>query len=233
MVRGLVLQFCSSTCSLITGVALACSSANAQQVLLRGQLVGADTKKPLANVIISASSKTRPPRRVQVRTGLDGSFVVPAELGLPYALCSEAVGTYISTCAFSKPATVIAKHNTQPILLSAPAGIRIRVQIHDPGRRIRVSRTPQLFADPLDLCVYAEESTTRTRIPLAINSQTQEGFEYQAVIPATRVWRLAMSSVRFQLIQSAGRPYVANSSISSTAVNAVGEFLAVFSIIDK
>jgi hypothetical protein len=225
---GLRLSFPVS--SLLVAVGMSCSSVNAEQINMRGQLVDADTRQPIANAIISATSKTRQLLRVDTMTAPDGSFVLPVESGLPYAVCSRSVGRYISTCTFSKPVTAIANSEAKPVLIAAPAGIRVRVKIQDPARRIPVSRVPASTTDPLDLLVYAEDSITSTRVPFPVTKVDANGFEVVVVMPATRSWRLAMSSVRHALIDAAGRRYMPDSAILASRSEAGGEHVVVFSV---
>jgi hypothetical protein len=235
-VQAVVLRLCICFAFLFTDITTGASPGN-QPALLHGQLIAADTKKPIANAVVSATSKTRPPRTVKVRTAADGSFALPVESGLPYALCSDSAGKYVSTCTFSKPVTAVlntavSNNAARPILLSASPGIQMRLQIHDPGRRVRVSRLPRLSADPLDLLVYAEENTTRTRVAVPISKEMPDGFEYTAVIPALPTWRLSVNSARLKLIASTGSQSSINDGVPVPPASDA-EVLTVFSIAGK
>jgi hypothetical protein len=218
-----------SYASLVFGIVFLsmCPHIGAQTVNLSGQLVAEDSLQPLSRVMIVATSLTRPPTVIETLTGSDGRFSFAATAGYPYRLCSGPTGNYADSCKFSKSIVVTASADMPAIRMTAPAGIRMRVRIVDADGLLR---SPQ--ADPLVLHVFAEEKTTRTRIPLQVVSSASlsHAVEASVVIPTSMSWNIAMSSIRGQLFDASGNAYQSDTAIPRPAGDVGNEFLAIFSL---
>jgi hypothetical protein len=205
---------------------------SAQTGTLNGQLLAEDTEQPLPAVAIIATSLTKPLRSIEATTGSDGRFSVKVVPGISYRLCSAATGRYAESCQFSKPVIVKAGPDMATVAMKAPAGIRIRVRIVDSDGLLRSPQGGFVAPDPLLLLVFAEETITRTRIPLQLgpSSTTASAFEASVVIPISMQWNVAMSSVRATLLNSGGNAYQSDAPISRPVSYGDGEFLAVFTL---
>lgn len=224
----------ASCASLVFGIALLsmCPHVSAQTVNLSGQLVAEDSLQPLSQVMIVATSLTRPPRVIETLTGPDGRFSFAATAGYPYRLCSGSTGNYADSCKFSKPIEVKASANMPAIRMTALAGIRMRVRVVDADRLLRSPQGTLVAADPLVLHVFAEEKITRTRIPLQVvaSASVSNAVEASVVIPTSMSWNMAMSSIRGQLFDARGNAYQSDTAIPRPASDVGNEFLAVFSL---
>lgn len=201
----------------------------AQSVALTGRLLAEDTKGPLPGVAITAIAMPKPLRMITTTTGPDGGFTINAKPGVSYRLCSAATGRYAASCPFSKPLTVQAGTAPAPVEMTAPAGIRMRIRILDPGRLLSSGAA---LRDPLLLHVFAEEEITRTHIPLPLapSSSISNAYEAAVVIPISMNWNVAMSSVRAKLFDPAGNAYRSNAPIPRPNDYGTGEYLAVFTL---
>ncbi len=204
----------------------------AQPMTLRGQLVDADTKQPVGNVSVTATSRSKDVRVFQAKTVADGTFSIPVEAGVGYAVCSESGGRYTSSCVFGKTVYVGPASPQQPLQLTASTGVPVRITVTDAAKAVTVTTDPLLWVDPLDLIVYVQESITRTRISLPLSSQSPQGFEYAAIIPRGTTWPLAMSSARHSIVdQKSSQVYRPDTPIPYTqSLNAAGESTAAFSL---
>jgi hypothetical protein len=196
-------------------------------VELKGRLMAADSPRPIANATVTAISTTRPPKVVEVTTRGDGTFAFVGTVGYSYRICSESIGNYVDSCLFSKPLSITATDNPDLIRLTAIRGIRVRIQVIDANNILNISRGTRIIVDPLDLLVYAEDAITRTRIPLAAVSAASQRVDYSAAIPAGANWKVAMNTVRAQVVDTLGRPYTPDTPIARTAIN---EVVAAFSL---
>ena len=209
---------------------LMCSHVQAQTVTLTGQLVAEDSLQPLPHATITATSYTRPLKIVETTTTLDGRFTMEVTAGYLYRLCSGATSNYADTCRFAKPIEVRASAITQAVRMTAPVGIRMRVRIIDADGLLRSLQ--DAASDPVLLHVFADESITRTRMPLQIvpSATVANAFEAATVIPTSLRWDVGMSSVRAQLYDGNGSVYQSNNPIPRPASYGVEEFLAVFTL---
>ena len=204
---------------------------SAQTVTLNGQLLADDTKRPLPEVAITAMSLTKPVSVIKTTTGPDGGFTIKATPGVSYRLCSAATGRYAESCQFSKPVMVKVGSDLATVQMTAPAGIRMRVRIVDSDGLLRSPDGSFVAPDPLLLHVFAEEELRRTHIPLQLEpSSISNAFEASVVIPLSRHWDVAMSSVRAKLFASDGNAYRSNAPIPRPNDYGDGEFLAVFTL---
>jgi hypothetical protein len=216
-----------ANCACALAIALTCHAQGAHPVELRGRLIAADSLRPIANAIVTAISATRPPKVVEITTRGDGTFAFVGTIGYSYRICSEGISNYIDSCLFSKPLSITATDNPDPIRLTATPGIRVRIQVTDGNNILNISRGARIIVDPLDLLVYAEDAITRTRIPLPAVSAASQRVDYSAAIPAGANWKVAMNSVRAQLVDTLGRPYTPDTPIARTTIN---EVVAAFSV---
>lgn len=209
-----------------------CPDLCAQSVTITGQLLAQDSLQPLAQVTITGTSSTRPVRIVRATTGPDGRFSFEATEGYVYRLCSTATGNYVDTCLFSKPVEVKASANLPAVRITASVGIRMRLRIIDANGLLRPSQGMLGAPDPLLLHVFADESITRTRIPLQIvpSSTVSNAVEAATVIPTSLSWNLGMSSARAQLFDANGNAYQSNAAIPRPASYGTNEFLAVYTL---
>lgn len=217
----------------LTGIMLLVVSTglSAQTVTLNGQLLAEDTKGSLPEVAITATSLTKPLRSSETTTGPYGQFSVNVLPGVSYRLCSAATGSYAESCQFSKPVIVKASSDMPTVPMTAPAGIRMRVRIVDSDGLLSSPQGGFVAPDPLLLLVFAEETITRTRIPLQLGpSSTPSAYEASVVIPISMQWNVAMSSVRANLFDSGGNPYQSATPIPRPSNYGDGEFLAVFTL---
>jgi len=218
--------------SLSLALLFMCSHLRAQTVTLAGQLVTEDSLQPLSQVTITATSSTRPPEVIETITGPDGRFTLAAIHGYVYRLCSGATGNYADTCRFSKPIEVTASANMPAVRMTAPAGIRLRLRIIDAGGLLPSPQGALVTPDPLLLHVFAEETITRTRIPLQIapSPSVSNAVEAPVVIPTSMSWNLGMSSILAQLLDANGNAYQSNTAIPRPASYGSNEFLAVYTL---
>lgn len=157
-----------------------------------------------------------------------------ASPGVWYRLCSAATGNYADSCRFAKPFEVEASAYTPLVRMTAPAGTRMRLRVIDADGLLPSSQSTRANIDPLLLHVFAEESITRTRIPLQIApSAASNAFEASVVIPTRMNWNVAMSSTRAQLVDATGNTYQANAPIPRPASDGGSEVLAVFTLRSK
>ncbi len=218
--------------SLTFTLLLMCSHLFAQTVIISGQLITEDSLQPLSQVTISATSSTRPPKVIDTLTGPDGRFSLAVTAGYPYRLCSTATGNYADSCRFSKPIEVKASANMPEIRMTAPAGIRMRLRIIDADGLLHSPQGTFVTPDPLLLHVFAEEDTTRTRIPLQIGlaPTVSNAVEAAVVIPISMRWNLGMSSIRAQLFDANGSAYQSHAPIPRPASQGGDEFLSVYTL---
>ena len=107
----------------------------------------------------------------------------------------------------------------------------MRVRIVDSDGLLRSPDGSFVAPDPLLLHVFAEEELRRTHIPLQLEpSSISNAFEASVVIPLSRHWDVAMSSVRAKLFASDGNAYRSNAPIPRPNDYGDGEFLAVFTL---
>jgi hypothetical protein len=219
-------------CLLMSMFPLLSQNSRAQTVTATGQLLAEDSLQPLPQVMLTATSSTRPPVILQTTTGSDGGFSLVLTPGLTYQLCSAAIDNYVDSCSFYKPIEITAGADMLAVSMTAGVGTRMRVRIIDPDGLIRGPQSSLASPDPLLLLVVADEDITRTRIPLQLvpSATVSNAVEAAAVVPNTMSWHLGMSSVKAQLFDASGAIYQSNTPIPRPNNYGSNEFLTVFTI---
>lgn len=207
-----------------------CLTASAQSGMVRGRLIAEDTGLPIANAVIVATASTRYASRITVTTGTDGGFSLPTQRRAVYGVCARSPAPYVDTCQIHSRKVYSAEPAAEPFSLVVPVGIPARVTIEDPNHLVAISTESFLSANPLDLHVYIEESVTRTHVPVPITKVAADSIQFFVTVPAGSTWRLAANSVRFSLVDGAGRPYMVDSPIPTSSRNSDGEAVVSFSI---
>lgn len=218
--------------SLAFTLLLMCPQSRAQTVTLAAQLLTEDSLLPVPQVMITATSSTRPPVILQTTTGSDGRFGFAFTSGLPYRLCSAAIDNYVDSCSFYSPIEITAGPDMPAVSMTAAVGTRMRVRIIDADGLLLSPQGTLLPPDPLLLLVFADEDITLTRIPLQLvpSATVSNAVEAATVIPNTMSWHLGLSSIKAQLFDASGNAYQSNAPIPRPTNYGNEEFLAVFTM---
>lgn len=206
--------------ALALGCATLCAEPNET---VTGTVVASDTNEPIVGAVVvfaeQTGSLTVRPQIVLATTGEGGHFNVNLPNGKTFSACVHNAGHYLDPCVWSKPPSVEAVGQGEPLLINLQPGTILDVEILDPAGVFDGMIPADLVVQAPPIQVQLTGPSSGNSIPVPFVTRSRGMVEYRTAVPLDADWKVVLTTSAVHLRDGRGQSYTSGTPVAIPAAS--------------